>query len=66
VEILTLEVDLVLLNTKATVVCFSRCLDQVDIHIPFFQLHGSIFVCIAIFKLKNKALGHSKKDQIGL
>jgi hypothetical protein len=66
VEILTLEVDLVLLDTRAMVDRFSRCLDQVDIHIPFFQLHGSIFVSIAIFKLKNKALSRSKKDQIGL
>jgi hypothetical protein len=66
VEILILEVDLVLLDTGATVDRFSCRLDQVDLHLPFFQLHGSIFVFIAIFKLKNEALGRSKKDQIGL
>ena len=65
-EILTLEVDLVLLDTGATVDRFSRRLDQVDLHLPLFQLHGSIFVFTAIFKLKNEALGRSKKDQIGL
>ena len=65
-EILTLEVDLVFLDTGATVDSFSRHLDQVDLHLPFFQLHGSIFVPIEIFKLKNEALSHSKKDQIGL
>jgi hypothetical protein len=56
VEILTLEVDLVSLDTRATVDRFSCRLDQVDLHLPFFQLHGSIFVFIAIFKLKNEAL----------
>jgi hypothetical protein len=66
VEILTLEVDLVLLDTRATVDRFSRRLDQVDLHLPLFQLHGSIFVSIEIFKLKNEALGRSKKDQIDL
>jgi hypothetical protein len=66
VEILTLEVDLVSLDTGATVDRFSCRLDQVDLHLPFFQLHGSIFIFIAVFKLKNEALGRSKKDQIGL
>jgi hypothetical protein len=66
VEILILEVDLVLLDTGATVDHFSYRLDQVDLHLLFFQLHGSIFVFMAIFKLKNEALGRSKKDQIGL
>jgi hypothetical protein len=66
VEILILEVDLVLLDTGATVDHFSHRLDQVDLHLPFFQLHGSIFVFIEIFKLKNEALGRSRKDQIGL
>jgi hypothetical protein len=66
VEILILEVDLVLLDTGATVDHFSRRLDQVDLHLPFFQLHGSIFVFTTIFKLKNEALGRSKKDQIDL
>ena len=62
-EILTLEVDLVSLDTGATVDRFSCRLDQVDIHLPFFQLHGLIFIFIAVFNLKNEALGHSKKDQ---
>jgi hypothetical protein len=66
VEILTLEVDLVSLDTGATVDRFSCRLDQVDLHLPFFKLHGLIFIFIAVFKLKNEALRHSKKDQIGL
>ena len=65
-EILILEVDLVLLDTGATVDHFSRHLDQVDLHLPLFQLHGSIFVFTTIFKFKNEALGRSKKDQISL
>jgi hypothetical protein len=52
VEILILEVDLVLLDTEAKVYHFSRRLDQVDLHLPLFQLHGSIFVFTTIFKLK--------------
>jgi hypothetical protein len=66
VEILILEVDLVLLDNGATVDHFSHCLDQVDLHFLLFQLRGSKFVFIAIFKLKNEALGRSKKDQIDL
>ena len=61
-----MEVDLVLLDTGATVDRFSHRLDQVYLHLPFFQLHGSIFVSIAIFKFKNEALGFYKKDQIRL
>jgi hypothetical protein len=66
VEILILEVDLVLLDTGATVDHFSHRLNQVDLHFLLFQLHGSKFVFTAIFKLKNEALGRSKKYQIGL
>jgi hypothetical protein len=66
VEILILEVDLVLLDTGAMVDRFSRRLDQVDLHLPLFKLHGSKFVFTTTFKLKNEALGRSKKDQIGL
>ena len=65
-EILILEVDIVLLDTGATIGCFFYRLDQVDLHLPFFQLHGLIFILIAVFKLKNESLGRSKKDQIGL
>ena len=65
-EILILEVDLVLLDTRATVDRFSHRLDQVDLHLPLFQLHGLIFIFIVVFNLKNEALGRSKKDQIGL
>jgi hypothetical protein len=50
VEILILEVDFVLLDTGATVDRLSLCFDQVDHHLPFFQLHGSKFVFTAIFK----------------
>jgi hypothetical protein len=66
VEILTLEVDLALLDTRAMVDRFSHRLDQVDLHLPFFQLHGLIVIFIAIFNLKNEALGRYKKDQIDL
>jgi hypothetical protein len=48
VEILTLEVDLVSLDTGAMVDRFSCRLDQVDLHLPFFQLHGLIFIFIAV------------------
>jgi hypothetical protein len=61
VEILILEVDLVFLDTVAMVDHFSCHLDQVDIHFLLFQLHGSKFVFTTIFKLKNEALGRSKK-----
>jgi hypothetical protein len=66
VEILTLEVDLVSLDTEATIDCFSCRLDQVDIHLSFFQSHGLIFIFIVVFYLKNEALGRSKRYQIGL
>jgi len=66
VEILTLEVDLVLLVTRAMVDRFSCRLDQVDLHHPLFQLHGLIFIFIEVFNLKNEALGRSKKNQINL
>jgi hypothetical protein len=66
VEILILEVDLVSLDTGATVDHFSCHLDQVDLHLSFFQLHGLIFISIVSFNFKNEALGHSKKYQIGL
>jgi hypothetical protein len=49
-EILILEVDLVLLDTRATVDRFSRRLDQADLHFLLFQLHGSKFVFTVIFK----------------
>jgi hypothetical protein len=61
VEILILEVDLVSLDTGATVDRFSRRLDQVDVHLRFFQSHGSIFIFIATFNFKNEALSHPKK-----
>jgi hypothetical protein len=66
VEILTLEVDLVSLDTGAMVDHFSCRLEQVDFHLSLFQSHGSIFFFIAIFKLKNEALCRSKKYQIDL
>jgi hypothetical protein len=66
VEILILEVDLVSLDTGATVDRFSCRLDQVDLHLSFFQLHGLIFISIAAFNLKNEALSRPKKDQIDL
>jgi hypothetical protein len=66
VEILISEVDFVSLDTGATVDRFSCHLDQVDIHLSFFQLHGLIFIFIAAFNLKNEALSCPKKDQIGL
>jgi hypothetical protein len=50
VEILILEVDLVLLDTRARVDRFSHRLDQVDLHFLLFQLHGSKFVFTTIFK----------------
>jgi hypothetical protein len=43
-DILTLEVDLVFLDTRATVDRFSCRSDQVDLHLPFFQSHGLIFM----------------------
>jgi hypothetical protein len=49
-EILILEVDLVLLDTGATIDHFSHRLDQVDLHFLLFQSHGSKFVFTAIFK----------------
>ena len=61
-----MEVDLVLLDTRATVERFSCRLDQVDLHLPFFQLHGLILIFIAVFNFKNEALGRSRKYQIGL
>jgi hypothetical protein len=61
VEILTLEVDLVSFDTGATVDRFSCRLDQVDLHLPFFQSHGLIFIFIAAFNLKNEALSRPKK-----
>jgi hypothetical protein len=66
VDILILEVDLVSLDTGATADRFSCRLDQVDLHLPFFQLRGLIFIFIAVFNLKNEALSRSKKDQISL
>jgi hypothetical protein len=61
VEILILEVDLVSFDTGATVERFSCRLDQVDLHLPFFQTHGFIFTFIAAFNLKNEALSRPKK-----
>jgi hypothetical protein len=61
VEILILEVDFVLLDTGATVDHFSCCLDQVDLYLSFFQLHGLIFIFIATFNLKNESLSRPKK-----
>ena len=55
-EILILEVDLVFLGTRATVDHFSRRLEQVDVHLRFFQTHGLILIFIAAFNLKNEAL----------
>jgi hypothetical protein len=64
VEILTLEVDLVLLDIGATVDRFSHHLDQVDLHLPFFQLQGLIFIFIATFNLKNESLSRPKKIKL--
>ena len=60
-EILILEVDLVSLDTGATVDRFSHRLDQVDLHLPLFQTHGLIFIFIAAFNLKNEALSCPQK-----
>ena len=59
-DILTLEVDLVSLDTGATVDRFSHHLDQVDLHLSFFQLHGLIFIFIVVFNFKNEALSRPK------
>jgi hypothetical protein len=66
VEILISEVDLVSLATGATVDRFACRLDQVDVHLCFFQTHGLTFIFIAAFNLKDEALSCPKKDQIGL
>jgi hypothetical protein len=66
VKILILEVDLVFLATGATIDNFSCRSDQVDLHLPFFKLHGLIFIFIETFNLKNEALSFPKKDQIDL
>jgi hypothetical protein len=50
------EADLVLFAAGATVHRFAFRLDQVDVHLFFFQLHGLVFIFIASFILKYEAL----------
>jgi hypothetical protein len=56
-------VDLVLFAAGAMVDRFSCRLDQVDVHLSFFQTHGLTFIFIASFNLKYEALNCPKRSK---